>query len=91
MITFSLRPSNGSFFPRIEASVRTRVVSWNEAADKKLLVSRAALVIPRITLCAVAGIPPEIITSRFLALNSPISINSPGKISVSPGSRIRTF
>lgn len=37
----------------------TRVVSWKEAADKKLLVSRG-LVIPIRTGRAVAGTPPEI-------------------------------
>ena len=37
------------------ASVSTRVVSWNEAADKKLSVSREALVIPSNTGLAVAG------------------------------------
>ena len=58
IITFSFKPTNGSFLPRIAESVRTRVVYWNEAADKKLLVSRAALVIPKITGRAVAGILP---------------------------------
>ena len=46
IITFSFNPINGSILPLIAASVRTLVVSWNEAADKKLSVARAALVIP---------------------------------------------
>jgi hypothetical protein len=32
--------------PEIAASVRTRVVSWNEAAEMKLSVDSEALVIP---------------------------------------------
>jgi hypothetical protein len=33
MITFSFRPSSPSERPSIAASVNTRVVSWNDAAD----------------------------------------------------------
>ena len=33
MITFSFSPRRWSFLPRIAASVRTRVVSWKEAAE----------------------------------------------------------
>jgi hypothetical protein len=36
MMTFSFRPRRKSSLPVILASVRTRVVSWNEAADIKL-------------------------------------------------------
>ena len=39
----------------IAASVRTFVVSWKEAADKKELVAREAFVIPRSVCSAVAG------------------------------------
>ena len=43
----------------MEASVRTRVVSWNDAAEMKLSVDSDALVIPSSTGCAVAaGLPP---------------------------------
>ena len=35
-ITFSLRPISGSIFPLMAASVRTLVVSWNEAAERNL-------------------------------------------------------
>ena len=35
MITFSFRPTSGSTLPLIAASVRTFVVSWKEAADRK--------------------------------------------------------
>jgi hypothetical protein len=37
-ITFSLRPSSVSTLPWTAASVRTRVVSWNDAAEMKLRV-----------------------------------------------------
>ena len=46
MITFSFRPISGSTLPLIAASVRTLVVSWKEAADRKEFVARDALVIP---------------------------------------------
>src|SRR5699024_11856094 len=49
MMTFSLRPSSSSRLPLIAASVRTLVVSWKLAADRKLSVSRDALVIPSST------------------------------------------
>ena len=54
MITFSLRPSRLSVLPSIDASVRTFVVSWKEAADRKLSVASEALVIPR-TCCSPVG------------------------------------
>ena len=41
------------------ASVRTRVVSWKEAAARKLAVFSDALVTPSRTTCAVAGSPPS--------------------------------
>ena len=57
MITFSLRPTRSSFLPLIAASVRTRVVSWNEQADKNESLPRAALVIPRINGLAIGNVP----------------------------------
>ena len=91
MITFSLSPSKWSFLPRIDASVNTRVVSWNEAADKKLFVSNEAFVIPSNTGRAVAGTSPFIIAERLRSVKSAISNNVPGKISVEPGSITRTL
>ena len=35
MMTFSFRPTRWSTLPLMAASVRTLVVSWNEAADRK--------------------------------------------------------
>ena len=37
-ITFSFKPSNVSTFPLIEASVKTLVVSWKDAAEINELV-----------------------------------------------------
>jgi len=49
MMTFSFRPSSRSILPSIDASVRTFVVSWNDAAERKDSVASDAFVIPRIT------------------------------------------
>ena len=49
MITFSLKPRRRSTLPSVAASVRTRVVSWNDAAEMKLSVSSEALVMPSST------------------------------------------
>ena len=65
IIIFSLRPTKRSILPLIAASVRTLVVSWNDAADKKLSVARAALVIPKSVLATIAGLPPLERTSLF--------------------------
>ena len=64
MITFSFSPSNSSTFPLIAASVNTFVVSWNDAADKKLSVARDAFVIPSNTLLPFAGLFPS--SSAFM-------------------------
>ena len=55
MITFSFNPINSSTLPLIAASVNTLVVSWKDAADKKLSVASDAFVIPRSTRFPVAG------------------------------------
>ena len=46
MMTFSFKPMRWSTLPLMAASVRTRVVSWKEAADRKESVAREALVMP---------------------------------------------
>src|SRR5438874_2335126 len=46
MITFSFRPRSRSTLPEIAASVRTRVVSWKDAADNHDVVFSAALLRP---------------------------------------------
>ena len=45
-ITFSFKPTNLSDFPPTAASVKTLVVSWNDAAEMKEDVDKLALVIP---------------------------------------------
>src|SRR5438309_10305455 len=47
MMMFSLRPSRSSLAPRIAASVSTRVVSWNDAAEMNDCVVRLALVVKK--------------------------------------------
>ena len=56
-MTFSFSPRRSSTLPLIAASVRTRVVSWKDAAEMKLSVDKEALVIPRRIGLAVAGRP----------------------------------
>ena len=56
MMMFSLRPSRSSFAPRIAASVSTRVVSWNDAAEMNDCVVRLAFVMPSSSGSAVAGV-----------------------------------
>ena len=46
MMTFSYRPTRWSTLPLMAASVRTLVVSWKEAAERKESVAKEALVIP---------------------------------------------
>ena len=58
IITFSFKPIKWSTLPLIVASVRTFVVSWNEAADKKESVSTEDLEIPNNTGLNVAGVLP---------------------------------
>jgi hypothetical protein len=55
-MTFSLSPRRLSTLPEIAASVRTRVVSWNEAAEMKLSVASEALVMPRSSDLAGGGL-----------------------------------
>ena len=55
IITFSFSPTKSSTFPFTAASVSTLVVSWNDAADKKLSVASDAFVIPNSTRFPVAG------------------------------------
>ncbi len=54
-MTFSLRPRNSSRLPMMAASVSTRVVSWNEAAEMNESVDSEALVIPSSTILIVGA------------------------------------
>ena len=65
MITFSLSPTNSSFLPLIAASVKTLVVSWNEAADKNESVASDDLDIPRSILLPSAGTLPSSLSFLF--------------------------
>src|SRR5664279_831860 len=64
-MTFSLRPYRSSIRPETAASVRTLVVSWNEAAETNDSVARAALVMPRSTGANRAGCPPSFSMRSF--------------------------
>ena len=55
-MTFSLRPSSVSALPLTAASVSTRVVSWNDAAEMNERVCSDALVMPSSTGCAGRGL-----------------------------------
>jgi hypothetical protein len=73
------------------ASVRTRVVSWKEAADKKLSVSRAALVMPRTSGCTTAGRLPASKAAWFSSVKRSTETRVPGSIEVSPPSMTTTL
>ena len=56
MMTFSFKPMSWSFLPRTAASVRTRVVFWNDAAERNDSVASDASVMPRRIQVAVASL-----------------------------------
>ena len=64
-MTFSLRPTSRSRLPCVAASVSTRVVSRNEAAEMKDRVCRLALVTPKRIGAPFAGSRPEAIALSF--------------------------
>ena len=78
MITFSFNPARGSALPLIAASVKIRVVSWNDAADKNESVSSAALVIPSKIGFPRAGFLPLMIASLLPSVNSRKLTSAPG-------------
>ena len=59
-MTFSFSPRRSSFSPRTAASVSTRVVSWNEAAEMNDSVASDALVMPSSTGCSRADFLPSL-------------------------------
>ena len=77
--------------PRIAASVSTRVVSWNDAAEMNDCVVRLALVMPSSTGSACAGVPFRFIDPLVLVAEGQAVHVSPSRKSVSPGSITRTF
>ena len=90
-MTFSLSPSSVSALPLTAASVSTRVVSWNDAAEMNERVCSEALVMPSSTGCAVAGFLPSATNRALASSNSVLSTCSPWIRSVSPESSISTF
>src|SRR6266545_1356966 len=91
MMMFSLSPSRSSRAPRIAASVSTRVVSWNDAAEMNDCVVRLAFVIPSSKGSDVAGLPPFFTARSFTTRKVSLSTCSPSRNSVSPGSTTFTF
>src|SRR3954447_20817498 len=90
-MTFSLRPSSVSTLPLTAASVRTRVVSWNDAAEMNERVCSEALVMPSSTGWPTAGFLPSSFARALSSSSSILSICSPWIRSVSPASSISTF
>ena len=99
MITFSLRPRSSSIAPLVAAIMSTRVVSWNEAAEMKLSVVRAAFVMPRSSASCVAGFSffegssiPRFSSAirRFSRSNSTRDVTSASRNLESPGSSTLT-
>src|SRR3972149_2934958 len=88
MITFSFSPISGSILPLVAASVRTRAVSWKEAALRKESVASEALVIPSRVGRAWAGSLPSAMARAFSSSNSNLSTSWPGRDSVSPASSV---
>jgi hypothetical protein len=86
MMTFSFRPISESLRALIAASVSTRVVSWNEAADNHDSVASDALVMPMSTGRPAAGSPPSATDRRFSVSNNARSTSTPGRNSVEPES-----
>src|SRR5208283_3870462 len=70
----------------MEASVSTRVVSWNDAAEMNESVESEAFVMPRSSGRPVAGLPPSLITRSFSSRNANLSSCSSSRNRVSPTS-----
>ena len=88
-MTFSFRPRRSSFLPMIAASVSTRVVSWNEAAEMNESVDSDALVIPSsMWLVRRPAVLPSASTFSFSSSTSARSTCSPVMNRVSPASSI---
>ncbi|MPN40523.1 hypothetical protein SDC9_188061 [bioreactor metagenome] len=91
MITFSFNPFSLSILPLIAASVRTFVVSWNDAADKNESVSTEAFEIPNNVGPNLAGRLPDNNTPVLISvIRCKLSV-CPVVSPVSPPSIITTF
>ena len=67
MMMFSLRPSRQSLRDSMAASVSTRVVSWNEAAESHESVASDALVMPMSSGRPSAGCLPSCTSARLVS------------------------
>ena len=90
-MTFSFNPWRISVLPLIAASVKTLVVSWNEAAERNDSVSKDALVIPSNRGMATAGVLPDNKAISFFSVKVVMSTFEPVNISVSPPSTMSTL
>jgi hypothetical protein len=75
----------------MDASVKTLVVSWKEAADIKLFVSKEAFVIPSNKGSVSISKPPRLLKFKFSWRIKPLSTLSPQKKLESPGFITLTF
>ena len=76
--------------PEIDASVSTRVVSWNDAAEMNESVESDAFVMPSSSGRPVAGRPLAFNTRSFSSRKRNLSTCSSIRNSVSPTSSTRT-
>src|SRR5262249_13416387 len=74
----------------MDASVSTRVVSWNDAAEMNESVESGAFVMPKSSGRPCAGRPPAVITRSFSSRNRNLSTCSSTRNSLSPTSSILT-
>ena len=79
MMMFSLRPSSESLCDSMAASVSTRVVSWNDAADSQESVASEALVMPMSSGRPSAGRLPSWTSCRLTSAKTFWSTRSPGQ------------
>ncbi len=86
MMMFSLRPIRLSPRPSMAASVSTRVVSWNDAADSHDSVASDAFVMPISSGRPSAGRTPSSTMRRLVSRKTLESTRSPGRNPVAPGS-----
>ena len=89
--TFSLSPLSLSTFPVTAASVKTRVVSWKDAAEINDSVAKEAFVIPSNNLLNFAGVLPSAKSFLLTLTTSENSTWSPIIKSESPDSVTSTY
>ena len=90
-MTFSFRPRRSSRLPLTLASVSTRVVSWNDAAEINDSVDSDALVMPSSTGSHCASSLSFSRNSSFSIRTLAFSVCSPLRKTESPGSETSTL